>query len=296
MENKIKLVFLMTLLFAGRVVNAQTYDTLNSFGSYWKYQDNGINLDSVNWKDASYNDGAWYCGPAPLGYGDVWIMTCINSGCATQNNCNNPSGCSVKATSYFRRKLNINDITPYDSVLVEGIIDDGLVLYVNGSPAWYYGMPTTCDHTTWSTNNISGVAETTITSSIIPISLFSKGNNMLAVELHQRAATSSDATMDLRLSFRKKSATSNITKFNKYSFSVFPNPTTNSFTIETTSAITIGKINISLTDNAGRVVYQKEMESDHNKIQVEPNLCDGIYFGHMSGLNIDTTFKIQISK
>ena len=282
------------MIFTSHFANAQAYDTLSNFGSYWKYLDDGTNLDAVNWKVLSYVDGTWGCGPAPLGYGDTWIATCISSGCTAQVNCYLPSTCSVLATDYFRRKINVTSVALYDSVVVDGTVDDGMVLYVNGTLEWNYGMPATFDHTTWSTNSISGAAETTLVHNVIPITDFVNGNNEIAVELHQRAANTSDATLDLRFMFRRRSSTGINLLASQENIVFYPNPSENQFTIENKSG-NDGAYEISFYDVTGRcVAHQNGMLID-GKSDVHHNLNNGTYLVRIKSEKINSNFTIQVN-
>ena len=299
--NKIKaLLLLVAFLTTNHGGYAQTYDTLTNFGSYWRYDT--ANLDGTTWKTLTYADASWNCGPAPLGYGDTWIMTCIPAGCATQTNCYLPSGCSVQATDYFRRKVNVANTSLYDSVLIYGLIDDGMVLYVNGTLQWNYGLPTTYDHTTWSTNNVSSGAETTLVKTMLPISAFTNGDNQLAVELHQRAANTSDATMDMMLLFHKKStgggggshASVNLLE-PLTELTIYPNPSTNSFTIEDKSGSNEQFV-LSVYDMTGRCVSQMNGQFSSGKTEIRHGLNNGTYVVRMVGQNVNSSFTIQVKK
>ena len=95
-------------------------------------------------------------------------------------------------TYYFRKALTL-DAAPSstDQMLLNYQVDDGLVVYVNGQEAARYNMPSgTINYNTFS----STYAESTPLTGTLQLSpaLFRKGDNVIAVEVHNTSATSSD--------------------------------------------------------------------------------------------------------
>lgn len=165
--------------------------TLVLYGSTWKYLDNGSNQGTA-WYATSFNDSGWASGPAQLGYGDGDEATTVSYG-------GNASDKYI--TTYFRHTFsvaNANAITTLDFSILR---DDGIVVYLNGSEIIRNNMPTgTITYQTVASTTIDTTAETTpITASIPNSGLLVNGNNVLAVEIHQRTVTSSDITFDLQL-------------------------------------------------------------------------------------------------
>lgn len=153
--------------------------------STWQYYDQG-SLDGENWTSTNYNTSAWQSGQAPLGYfvgGNRYTNTYINYG-------NNSS--QKYPTYYFRTTLTLNE-TPRqdDSFTLNYSIDDGFVVYVNGTEAGRYNMPNgTVTFNTYATSYAHNNPDT----GTLPLdaSLFRKGQNVIAVEIHNNSATSSD--------------------------------------------------------------------------------------------------------
>ena len=293
--NKLTFFLLMSLLFCSDIA-AQTRDTLIDYGDQWKYADK-TKLDSIDWKASSYNDGTWNCGPAPLGYGDAWIATCISCGCPTEFVCSHPSTCSVNPTDYFRKKLKVSNTSQYDSVTIEGIIDDGMILYINGNSAWNYGVTTPSNYSTWASNNISGTSETTPVFTTISVSAFNNGDNQIAAELHQRAANTSDATFDLRFIFFKSSPikTGLYRISDKKHLKIFPNPSSDVFTIET-SDMNTNFYQIELFDLSGRFLTNFEGSFVQGRTVIHHNLDNGVFIGKLKTQNITHTFTLNIIK
>ncbi|MEZ5001485.1 MAG: metallophosphoesterase [Chitinophagales bacterium] len=156
-----------------------------SFGSSWKYLDNGSNQGTA-WRASGFNDASWSSGNAELGFGDGDETTVV-----ADNN---------QYTTYFRKQFNIADTSDYESLNLEMIRDDGAVVYLNGTEVWRDNMPTgTINYNTVASSNISGSAETTIHTTSIASSFLVNGTNTIAVEVHQDNPSSSDVSFDFAL-------------------------------------------------------------------------------------------------
>ena len=152
----------------------------------WKYEDSGTDL-GTSWRDRTFPDAAWSQGPAILGFGEVYLSTIVNSGPAN----------AVHPTTYFRRHFNLT-IPPesVESLAVGAIYDDGYVAYLNGveiarSPSMGTG---TVVHSTLASAHEATVYEPRQVD--LPPGLLVSGDNVLAFEVHQDSATSSDLVFD----------------------------------------------------------------------------------------------------
>ena len=159
--------------------------TLIDYGSSWSYFDNQTEptiQGSFDWNDNSYDDSAWSTGKAHLGYGDGDEATVINSS---------------TLTAYVRRSFNVVDPSTFDLVNLNMTFDDGAVVYLNGTEVWRINMPTgTISYGTFSSavGTENGTASNSIANALII------GTNVLAVEIHQASASSSDISFDFKLS------------------------------------------------------------------------------------------------
>ena len=175
--------------FMGWASNTSTTQkTIFSTGSTWKYYDRG-SLDNYNWKSSSYSDTSWSSGQAIIGYDynnqHPDIVT------ETQGN----------RTCYYFRKSFTLDSTPAstDEFILDYTIDDGMVVYVNGVEAGRYNMPSgQPSYNTFATTYASGNPDTG--SMTISGSLFKKGTNVIAVEVHNNSTSSTDIMWDASLS------------------------------------------------------------------------------------------------
>lgn len=159
-------------------------------GAIWKYSDTGI-YPGDNWKNNSYNDSSWKSGNAELGYGDGDEATVISHG-------NSPSGKNI--STYFRKKFFIHDPLPVENLLLNIIRDDGAVIYLNGAEVYRTNMPSgkilpgTC-----ASSAIGGASESKYSITGINSAPLIRGENILAVEIHQHLAKSSDISFNLKL-------------------------------------------------------------------------------------------------
>jgi hypothetical protein len=184
---------LFLLLFTQTIL-AQT--TLVSFGSTWRYKDDGSNLGTT-WKESIYNDAAWMQGNGKFGYGTDPLGTIINAcGTATQYpTCGNKS-----ITTYFRKSVNIADASIFSSFNLDMLRDDGVVIYINGHEVLRNNIATGTVSSSTRATSASDNGTLIISNPLsIATSYLTSGTNVIAAEVHQSAGTSSDLVWDMRL-------------------------------------------------------------------------------------------------
>ena len=156
----------------------------------WRYLDDGSN-PGTTWRSRTFDDTAWKSGPAPLGYGDGDEATEIGSG---------PSANDRFITTYFRHAFHVDNPERTTALTLQLLVDDGAVVYLNGEEVIRQNLPTgEITHQTLAGNSIGGGAESQVTSHSIPTTALVAGDNVIAVEVHQVAANSSDISFDLSL-------------------------------------------------------------------------------------------------
>ena len=168
--------------FAGWSAGAGTASNcLIGTSDTWKYYDKGE--PASNWYSSNFSDNAWASGQAPLGYKMTGVTTTVSYGSDSENK--NP-------TTYFRKTVNLSSApSNNDRFLLNYQVDDGFIVYVNGQEAGRFNMPDGyVDFTSYSTS-YAGDTPLAGTLELSP-SLFKSGNNLIAVELHNISATSSD--------------------------------------------------------------------------------------------------------
>jgi hypothetical protein len=179
-------IALLSYCFAEKTLAAA--DVLVPTGAIWKYLDNGSDQGTA-WRSAGFNDASWASGPAQLGYGDGDEATVVSFG---------PDSGNKHITTYFRRSFNVADASLYQSASLRVLRDDGAVVYLNGVEVFRSNMPGgTVGYRTLASSAIDD--STFHLASIDPANLVS-GANVVAVEIHQANATSSDISFNLELS------------------------------------------------------------------------------------------------
>ena len=169
-------------------------------GDTWSYWDQG-SLDGTDWKTGSVSD--WNRGTTPLGYGKSSIATTISYG----------SDSSQKYPTYYFRQAFMLDDEPTNiaSLTLNFTADDGFVVYINGTEACRYLMPdgeptfTTYATTYAPSNPDSGTLD-------MPVSLLRKGENIIAVEVHNNVPGSTDIYWDAEISYSITSGTAIVSR------------------------------------------------------------------------------------
>ncbi len=171
------------------VTNAVSVNAIDA-GSVWKYLDNGSNQGSA-WQAPAFDDGVWVSGPAKLGYGDANNATTLGYG---------PNSASKYITYYFRRHFTAPADITWTNLYSQLVRDDGAVVHLNGTELFRDNMPSgTITYQTWSSSIVDGAAETTFYPFSRSADGILAGDNVLAVEIHQRDGTSSDLGFDFSL-------------------------------------------------------------------------------------------------
>lgn len=157
---------------------------LISAGDTWRYL-KGTQAPPTPWKDSGFADNAWLEGPTGIGYGDEDDATVLTD--------MRPSGANAGyLTVYLRKSFTVDSTADIDGLILRFDFDDGFVAYLNGTeiarenvagnpPAFNSeattdreaGSPTDYDVSAWK-------------------SLLRPGENVLAIEVHNVALTSSD--------------------------------------------------------------------------------------------------------
>jgi len=180
-------LLLMTAVLLSFLLTAQT--TLVPYNSTWKYLDNGSNQGTA-WRGVSFNDASWAQGPAQLGYGDGDEATVVSFG-------SNPNKKYI--TTYFRKTITVADASVFSNFTLNVKRDDGAVVYINGTERFRTNMPSgTISYTTKASTDAADDGNTAQTITLAAGTLVT-GTNVIAVEVHQRAANSTDLSFDLQL-------------------------------------------------------------------------------------------------
>lgn len=183
----------MNFLLAGTLVPPPANDSLIVNYTAWKFLDNGSNQGTA-WAATGFNDASWASGNTILGYGDADTDLPnhqVGYGGDTQNK---------YVTTYFRKSFNVANPAAYSSLSLSLIYDDGAVVYLNGTEITRQGMPAgSITYTTLATADVAAPNERVWSSVNVGTTQLLAGNNVIAVEIHQRLVTSSDIAMNLLL-------------------------------------------------------------------------------------------------
>jgi hypothetical protein len=173
--------------------------SLVPFGAVWLYRADGSDQGSA-WRAFDFAASGWASGAGQLGYGDGDEATVVPSG---------PSG-AFFITTYFRRDFNLADPAALERLDLSVIRDDGVVVYLNGQEVLRNNIGANPSFNTVATTAIAGADESTpvqlsLATSSLPAGLLRQGRNVLAAEIHQSGATSSDISFDLALAASSRS-------------------------------------------------------------------------------------------
>lgn len=154
----------------------------------WRYEESGTDL-GTGWTASGYNDSSWPEGPALLAREDPGVTPePIRTVLTTANG---------KVTFYFRAHFNLPAGLSISSLQATYVIDDGAVFHINGVEAGRFNMPNgTIDSTTTASSSHEATARETINLSLTSLQ---PGDNVIAVEVHQQGANSSDVVFGLSL-------------------------------------------------------------------------------------------------
>lgn len=163
---------------------------LVSSGDTWRYEDSGADLGEA-WRAPSYDDSAWSSGPSPLGYGDAHATT-VSYG---------PDSAAKHPTTYFRLSFAVDAdaLAGAVSATLELMVDDGALVWLNGEELARHNLNDgAIAWADYANATVSGTDETSWTATSFDPALL-EAENVLAVEVHQASASSSDLQLDLAL-------------------------------------------------------------------------------------------------
>jgi hypothetical protein len=174
-------------------VNFGVVSSFIPFSSNWKYLDNGTD-QGTNWITLAFDDSGWSNGLAELGYGDGDEATVVQDNATPGYNANDTDR---YITTYFRRSFTVSSLAGLLSAQMAIEYDDGAVVYLNGREIFRTAnVPTNHNYLTTTTGQ---AGEDTIAVALIDPTNFVEGVNVIAAEVHQQAANSSDVSFNVQL-------------------------------------------------------------------------------------------------
>ncbi|MBM3881249.1 MAG: hypothetical protein FJ387_16250 [Verrucomicrobia bacterium] len=159
-------------------------------GSAWKYWDRGGEPGS-EWMSLAFDDSGWKSGRAELGYGDGDEATVVSYG-------SDPTQRHI--STYFRRAFLLDGVAKVEALRLRVLRDDGAAVYVNGREAFRSNLPLgPLSAGTLAVAAVAGADEKAFHEVELPPALLRAGRNVVAAEVHQASASSSDLSFDLEL-------------------------------------------------------------------------------------------------
>ena len=160
--------------------------TLCDWSDVWSFEQSGLAQPS-DWMDVGFDDSSWETGSGAFYVESaslpVATMTPLTLGAATY---------------YFRKTFTIDAAIDSANLTLSSLVDDGYLLYLNGTLIHRLGMDAgVVNHETLANRSVGdAVIEGPFTGGT---SVLKKGTNVLAVEVHQSSLTSSDVVLGVLL-------------------------------------------------------------------------------------------------
>jgi hypothetical protein len=175
-------------LLPGRLLQAETEDgTLIASG------DRVLSLPlgeepPEGWTELGFDDSDWLEGTSPIGYGEVGLSTDIGLVPAE----------GAQVTTWYRHHFEAAG--DEQKMWLWLLVDDGAAVYLNGAELLRQNLPEgELSPETLSLTTVSADLEGVWQLYELPAHALRGGENVVAVELHQSSATSSDAWLELFL-------------------------------------------------------------------------------------------------
>ena len=160
----------------------------------WQYFA-GVSQPDTNWRNLSFNDSGWLTGIAGIGYGDLDDRTPISQG--------------IRSVM-MRKSFTISDTSEILKAIFNMDYDDGFVAYLNGHEIARANLGVPGDRPAYNDFSLAthealmyqGFSPNSFTIDPVYLrSIINQGANVLAVEVHNESATSSDLSAIPFLSF-----------------------------------------------------------------------------------------------
>lgn len=165
--------------------SAAAWQTLVMADDIWSYFP-GTSEPPANWSAPDFDDGSWPTGPGGIGYGDGDDATVIDR----------------TGSLYLRTSFSVADLSAISDLLLYVDFDDGFVAYINGTEVARANLgvsgsrPAFTEFATLNTYEArlpsGGTPSSFLITKEMMESVLKEGNNVLALQVHNCDATSSD--------------------------------------------------------------------------------------------------------
>ncbi len=153
--------------------------TLVTFTNEWRYFQTGA--QTADWRSNAFNDLSWAGGRGLLFVENAALPAATNTPLVIG-----------QSTYYFRTTFDVPAVPGSPTLTLRTILDDGTVVYLNGREVFRQNMDpeATVDFTTFANTTVpdAGISE----AFTLPTDALLAGRNVVAVEVHQANAGSSD--------------------------------------------------------------------------------------------------------
>ena len=189
-------------LFTFTTINYNAFQSFIQLTNSWKFSTKA--LSTALWAKSAFDDSGWG-GPAPA-------LLWVDVRAAGPNPLVQPKGTQLPAdaanagypyiTYYFRTHFTVTDAASTPMLQCDGFIDDGAVVYLNGTEVYRLRMDPaeTIVSSTLATGYPCGGDATCSDSFTMDGASLVNGDNVLAVEVHNYNAHSADMTFGLAVS------------------------------------------------------------------------------------------------
>jgi hypothetical protein len=185
----------------GQAGDASAQTELLSFSSAWKFHLRTNDIGTTEWTGTNYDDSAWLSGNGVFRYS---VAESLPAGLPPGTLLPLSNNCQFQGryiqTIYFRSKFNFPGSPANALLTVSNVMDDAVVVYLNGAEVVRSNLP--AGAVSWSTSGQTAFEVTDAganwSRTFLATNLV-QGTNVLAVELHNAGANSSDLVFGLRL-------------------------------------------------------------------------------------------------
>lgn len=181
--------------------------TLITFGDTWKYNNNTAFTDNT-WAQPAFNDAAWSSGNGVFIQSGEPVTAPGTAGTVVAA----PGTLSPAGRAYlFRKHFNFPANPMASTIRIRHYVDDGCVIWINGQKVHRYFFNEQANYTTAEFDSAGGgpgeavyqyadaVTNTTTWAYIDPRPFMVQGDNVIAIQVHQNNASSTDVVMGLEM-------------------------------------------------------------------------------------------------
>jgi len=171
-------------------------------GENWKYfKGTEHPSDPVNaWIEPEFDDSAWLSGPTGIGYGDDDDATILAD---MQNG---------YLSVFCRKSFDVTNLSSIDALTLKVAYDDGFIAYLNGNYVDRRNMGNPDEVFTFEMPAAGSVGELPEWAEIsVPKSFLRQGKNVLAIQIHNASAGSTDLSLIPSLVSRKVKTSGGLT-------------------------------------------------------------------------------------